>query len=271
VSLPAGTVTLLFSDIEGSTRLLQQLGDDYAAVDAEHRRIMRESCTGAGGHEIDRQGDAFFFSFTSTRDAVAGAVAAQRGLATNHWHDGVDLKVRMGLHTGEPSVGDEGYLGLDVVRAARIGAAAHGGQILVSETTKALLGRGAELKELGEYTLKDMDHPERLFQVVGDGLPSAFPEPRTQAPVPVEPGRQNELADRINDYVEKSLAQALEGAANVTPLEAVKAVLEAPSSKERLMAGERSRTAKTQSLVYLFFTLAFALVGLAWVIKILFF
>jgi hypothetical protein len=246
------------------------LGDDYAAVDAEHRRIMRESCIGAGGHEIDRQGgDAFFFSFTSTRDAVAAAVAAQRALAANGWPGGVELKVRMGLHTGEPSVGDEGYLGLDVVRAARIGAAAHGGQILVSETTKALLGPGAELKELGEYTLKDMDHPERLYQVVVDGLPSAFPEPRTQAPVPVEPGRQNELADRINDYVEKSLAQALEGAAQLTPLDAVRAVLEAPSSKD--VAGEPSRTAKVQSLVYLFFILAFGLVGLAWVIKILFF
>jgi class 3 adenylate cyclase len=271
VSLPAGTVTLLFSDIEGSTRLLQQLADDYAAVEAEHRRIMRESCTGAGGYEIDRQGDAFFFSFTSTREAVAGAVSAQRALAANDWPDGVELKVRMGLHTGEPSVGDEGYLGLDVVRAARIGAAAHGGQILVSETTKALLGPAAELKEIGEYTLKDMDHPERLYQVVVDGLPTAFPEPRTKAPVPVEPGRQSELAERINDYVERSLAQAFEGAAELTPLDAVKAVLEAPSSKERLVAGERSRTAKAQSLLYLFFILAFGLVGLAWVIKILFF
>jgi class 3 adenylate cyclase len=268
VSLPAGTVTLLFSDIEGSTRLLQQLADDYAAVEAEHRRIMRESCTGAGGHEIDRQGDAFFFSFPRTRDAVSGAVSAQRALATNDWPDGVELKVRMGLHTGEPSVGDEGYLGLDVVRAARIGAAAHGGQILVSETTMALLGPTAELKEIGEYTLKDMDHPERLYQVVIDGLPDTFPEPRTKASVPVEPGRQNELADRINDYVERSLAQALEGAAELTPLEMVKAALEAPSSKD--VAGERSRTAKVQSLVWPFLILAFGLVALAWLIKTLF-
>jgi len=271
MGLPAGTVTLLFSDIEGSTRLLQQLADDYAAVEAEHRRIMRESCTGAGGYEIDRQGDAFFFSFTSTRVGVAAAVAAQRALAANNWPDGVELKVRMGLHTGEPSVGDEGYLGLDVVRAARIGAAAHGGQILVSETTKALLGPSAELKEIGEYTLKDMDHPERLYQVVVDGLPNAFPEPRTTAPVPVEPGRQSELVDRINDYVERSLAQAFEGAAELTPLDAVKAALEAPSSKERHVAGERSRTAKVERVIYLFFILAFGLVGLAWVIKILFF
>jgi class 3 adenylate cyclase len=270
VSLPAGTVTLLFSDIEGSTRLLQQLADDYAAVEAEHRRIMRESCTAAGGHEIDRQGDAFFFSFPRTRDAVSGAISAQRALATNDWPDGVELKVRMGLHTGEPSVGDEGYLGLDVVRAARIGAAAHGGQILVSETTKALLGPAAELKELGEYTLKDMDHPERLYQVVIDGLPDTFPEPRTKASAPVEPGRQNELAERINDYVERSLAQALEGTAELTPLEMVKAVLEAPSSKERQAAGERSRTAKLGSHIYPFLILAFGLVGLAWLIKLLF-
>jgi class 3 adenylate cyclase len=270
VSLPAGTVTLLFSDIEGSTRLLQRLANDYAAVEAEHRRIMRESCTGAGGHEIDRQGDAFFFSFPRTRDAVSGAVSAQRALATNDWPDGIELKVRMGLHTGEPSVGDEGYLGLDVVRAARIGAAAHGGQILVSETTKALLGPTAELKEIGEYTLKDMDHPERLYQVVVDGLPDTFPEPRTKASVPVAPRRQSELAERINDYVETSLAEALEGVAGLTPLETVKAVLEQPSSKKRHVAGERSRTAKLESLIYPFLILAFGLVGLAWVIKILF-
>jgi class 3 adenylate cyclase len=271
VTLPAGTVTLLFSDIEGSTRLLQQLGDDYAGVEAEHRRIMRESCTGAGGHEIDRQGDAFFFSFTRAREAVAAAVSAQRGLATNDWPDGVEVKVRMGLHTGEPSVGDEGYLGLDVVRAARIGAAAHGGQILVSETTRALLGSAADLKEVGEHTLKDMDHPERLYQVVADGLPSTFPAPRTKAPVPVGPGRQTELAERINDYVERSIAQAFEGAAQPTPLEAVKAVLEQPSSKKRHVTGEPSRTGKLERLVYLFFIFAFGLVGLAWVIKILFF
>ena len=271
MSLPAGTVTLMFSDIEGSTRLLQQLADDYAAVEAEHRRIMRESCTGTGGHEIDRQGDAFFFSFTRARNAVAAAVSAQRALAANDWRDGVEVKVRMGLHTGEPSVGDEGYLGLDVVRAARIGAAAHGGQILVSETTKALLGSTAELKEVGEHTLKDMDHPERLYQVVADGLPSTFPEPRTKAPVPVEPGRQSELAERINDYVEKSIAQAFEGASELTPLETISAVLEQPSSKKRYEMGEGSRTAKLKGAIYLFFVLAFGLVGLAWVIKILFF
>jgi hypothetical protein len=107
--------------------------------------------------------------------------------------------------------------------------------------------------------------------VVVDGLPNAFPEPRTKAPVPVKPGRESELLERINDYVERSLAQAFEGPAELTSLDTVKAVLEQPSSKERHMAGERSRTAKAQSLIYLFFILAFGLVGLAWVIKILFF
>jgi class 3 adenylate cyclase len=269
VSLPAGTVTLLFSDIEGSTRLLQQLVDDYAAVEAEHRRIMRESCTGAGGHEIDRQGDAFFFSFTSARDAVAAAISAQRALGTNDWPDGVDSRCGWGCIRASPRSAMRATSG-STVRAARIGAAANGGQILVSETTKALLGPAAELKEVGEYTLKDMDHPERLYQVVVDGLPNGFPEPRTKAPLPVEPGRQSELAERINEYVERSLAEAFEGAAELTPLETVEAVLEQPSSKKRHVAGERSRTARAESLIYLFFILAFGLVGLAWVIRILF-
>src|SRR5262249_12596626 len=139
-SLPSGTVTFLFTDIEGSTALLRELGDRYADVLGRERSILRETLTDAGGQEIDTQGDAFFFSFTRARDAVVGAVAAQRALAENDWLDGVDVKVRMGLHTGEPSVGDEGYVGLDVVRAARICSAGHGGQILLSETTRALLG-----------------------------------------------------------------------------------------------------------------------------------
>ena len=209
MSLPAGTVTLLFSDIEGSTRLLQQLADDYAAVEAEHRRIMRESCTGAGGYEIDRQGDAFFFSFTSTRDAVAAAVAAQRALARNDWPDGVDLKVRMGLHTGEPSVGDEGYLGLDVVRAARICSAGHGGQVLLSETTRALLGNdlpeGASVVDLGQQHLKDVQH-ERIYQLAIDG-DQEFPPLKTHAPK----SASDELGERIErhvlDMVEASLSQ----------------------------------------------------------------
>ena len=171
-SLPSGTVTFLFTDIEGSTALLRQLGDRYADVLGRERSILRETLTDAGGREIDTQGDAFFFSFTRARDAVAGAVAAQRALAEHAWPGGVDVKVRMGLHTGEPSVGDEGYVGLDVVRAARICSAGHGGQILLSDTTRALLGGalpdGVVLHDLGTQTLKDVGE-ERLYQLSVDG------------------------------------------------------------------------------------------------------
>jgi class 3 adenylate cyclase len=172
--LPGGTVTMLFSDIEGSTRLLEQLGDRYEAVHKDHRRILRDQLQGAGGREIDTQGDAFFFSFTRARDAVRGAVAAQRALAAHEWTDGAEVKVRMGLHTGEPTVGDEGYLGMDVVRAARICSAGHGGQVLLSETTRALIGNevpeGVEIRDLGSTQLKDVQH-ERIFLLALDGQP----------------------------------------------------------------------------------------------------
>ncbi len=173
-SLPGGTVTFLFTDIEGSTRLLQQLGDDYGDVVRDHRRLLREHLGGKGGTEVDTQGDAFFYSFPRARDAVTGAVAAQRALAEHAWPEGAEVRVRMGLHTGEPSVGDEGYLGLDVVRAARICSAGHGGQILLSETTRALLGNdlpdGASVVDLGQQNLKDVQH-ERIYQLALDGGP----------------------------------------------------------------------------------------------------
>jgi class 3 adenylate cyclase len=120
----AGTVTFAFTDIEGSTRLLQELGDDaYATVSRDHRRLVREAFRAVGGEEVDTQGDAFFFSFPRARDALSAAVAAQRALRAHAWPDGREVRVRMGLHTGEPQLGDEGYLGLDVVRAARIAGA----------------------------------------------------------------------------------------------------------------------------------------------------
>src|SRR5919106_1659362 len=166
--LPAGTVTFLFTDIEGSTELVRELGDAYGEVLDEHRQILRDQLAGAGGREIDTQGDAFFFSFTRAREAVNGAVAAQRALARHEWRDGAAVLVRMGLHTGEPAVGDEGYHGLDVVRAARICSAGHGGQILMSETTRALIGNdvpdGVEIVDVGRQPLKDLDD-ERLFQL----------------------------------------------------------------------------------------------------------
>jgi len=139
-SLPSGTVTFVFSDVEGSTALLKQLGDGYADVLADHRRLMRERFGAHGGVEIDTQGDAFFFAFPRARDAVTAAVEAQRAHAAHEWPDGAVVRVRMGLHTGEPAVGSEGYLGLDVVRAARLCTAGKGGHVLLSDTTRALVG-----------------------------------------------------------------------------------------------------------------------------------
>jgi class 3 adenylate cyclase len=214
--LPGGTVTFLFSDIESSTRHLKELGDEWGKALAAHNRILRESFTAAGGREVDRQGDAFFAVFPTARSALAAAAAAQRGLAAHEWPGDADVRVRMGVHTGEPSVEAEGYLGVDVVRAARICSAAHGGQVLVSESTRALVG-GADLEDLGRHHLKDMEHPEQLFQLVLSDLPRDFPAPRTldrPEPEPLVPmrGRELELASRATE-----LAQRLEGLEELGP------------------------------------------------------
>src|SRR5918993_258779 len=184
--LPAGTVTFLFTDIEGSTQLVRRLGDSYGDVLDEHRRILRSELGGAGGREIDTQGDAFFFSFTRARDAVRGAVAAQRALGRHEWPTDADVRVRMGLHTGEPAVGAEGYHGIDVVRAARIRSAGRGGQILLSETTRALIGHdlpdGVELLDEGGHALKDLGE-ERLVQLRLLDAPASVPAATpTQSP-----------------------------------------------------------------------------------------
>ncbi len=160
--LPSGTVTFLFTDVEGSTRLLQEHGARYAELLAEHRRALREAFTKHSGIEVDTQGDAFFVAFRSAADAVAAARDGQAALGSG------PIRVRMGIHTGEPIVGDEGYVGLDVHRAARIAAAAHGGQTVLSETTRRLLDSSAPLRDLGEHRLKDMLDAGRLYQL-GDG------------------------------------------------------------------------------------------------------
>ena len=136
---PVGTVTMLFTDIEGSTRLLKQLGERYGELLADHRRLLREAFAAHGGREMDTQGDAFFFAFARARDARRAAVDAQRALAAHEWPDGAECRVRMGLHTGEPAVGEEGYHGMGLHRGARIAAAAHGGQVLLSTTTAELV------------------------------------------------------------------------------------------------------------------------------------
>jgi class 3 adenylate cyclase len=219
-ALPGGTVTFVFTDIEGSTRLLQELGDEgYGHVSADHRRIVRAAFGEHGGTEIDTQGDAFFFSFPRARDAVAAAVEAQRALEAHDWPGGSQVRVRMGLHTGEPQVGDEGYLGLDVVRAARISSAGHGGQVLLSETTRALVGNqlppGVAVHDLGEQHLKDIQH-ERVYELTIDGHASTKP-----LRVDAKKSRGDEMAarfeTRIQDYVERQLEQAFSGNANEPP------------------------------------------------------
>jgi predicted ATPase len=189
--LPRGTVTLLFTDIDGSTGLLQALGDEYADVLAEHRRALREAFARNNGVEVDTQGDAFFYAFARATDAAGAAGDGQRALA------GGPVRVRMGVHTGEPSVTDEGYVGADVHRAARIMSAGHGGQVLLSETTRRLLDSQLELRDLGEHRLKDFDVPERIFQL-GDGTFAPLKSlNNTNLPVQLEPllGRKRELAE----------------------------------------------------------------------------
>jgi len=204
--LPTGTVTLLFTDIEGSTRLLQQLGDYYDGVLTECRQLLRAAFHQWNGHEVDTQGDAFFVAFARATDAVSAAVDMQRALAAHTWPEGVTVRVRMGLHTGEPQLSTENYVGLDVHRTARIMSAAHGGQVLLSLTTRDLtehdLPTGVSLRDLGAHRLKDLQRKSHLFQLVIAGLPTDFPPLKTLDThphnLPVQPtpliGREKEVA-----------------------------------------------------------------------------
>jgi predicted ATPase/class 3 adenylate cyclase len=204
--LPSGTVTLLFTDIEGSTQLLNQLGDRYSFMLTECRQLLRTAFQQWNGHEVDTQGDAFFVAFARATDAVRAAMEMQRALTLHAWPNDVTVRVRMGLHTGEPQLFAEGYVGLDVHRAARIMSAGHGGQVLLSQTTRDLvehdLPDGVSLRDLGAHRLKDLQHPSHLFQLVVAGLPTAFPALKTLDThphnLPVQPtsliGREQELA-----------------------------------------------------------------------------
>jgi predicted ATPase/class 3 adenylate cyclase/Tfp pilus assembly protein PilF len=183
--LPTGTVTFLFSDIEGSTQLLHQLGSAYADALGEHQALLRAAFTAHEGVEVDTQGDAFFVAFATAPRAVAAAAEATRALATREWPEGTTLRVRMGLHTGTPQLVGDHYVGLDVHRAARIAAAGHGGQILLSHTARMLtehdLPGGTTLRDVGAHRLKDLQEPERLFQLVLPdlGQPTDFPPLKT--------------------------------------------------------------------------------------------
>ena len=178
LALPIGTVTFLFTDIEGSTRLLSRLGDRYAGVLAAHNRVVREAIVRHDGTEIRTEGDSFFAVFRSAVDAVAAADEAQRGLAATAGPEAGPVRVRMGLHTGEGRLGGDSYIGLDVHRAARIAAAGHGGQVLLSEATRELVARdlpdGVGLRDLAEHRLKDLPAPERIWQLEIDGLGHSF-------------------------------------------------------------------------------------------------
>ena len=177
--LPTGTVTFLFTDIEGSTRLLQRLGTSYRGVLERHAAIVRKALAAHDGIEISTEGDAFFAVFRSATEAVEAAVAAQRGLAQEHWPEGNPVQVRMGLHSGEGRLGGDSYVGMDVHRAARIAAAGHGGQVLLTAGTRALvedaLPDGVALRDLGSHRLKDLNQPEHVAQLLVAGLQHDFP------------------------------------------------------------------------------------------------
>ena len=199
MNLPRGTVTFLFTDIENSTRLMQEMGDRYPAAQTAHHEMLRAAFQSNEGHELRTEGDSFFCVFASAIDACQAAAAAQRSLAGHAWEEGQALRVRIGLHTGEaPLVGNE-YIGLDVHQAARVASAAHGGQVLISDTTRGLvegnLKPGLRLRDLGSHRLKDLAQPERLYQLVIEGLQETFPALRTLD------ATQNNLPTQMTSFV----------------------------------------------------------------------
>ncbi len=208
MTLPTGTVTFLFTDIEGSTRLMQELGEKYVALQVVHHELLRNAFRSNDGRELRTEGDSFFCVFASAVDACQAAATAQRSFAEHPWPNGAALRVRIGLHTGEaPLMGDE-YIGLDVHHAARIAGAAYGGQVLVSEATRALVGGSLPseltLRDLGNHRLRDLARTERLFQLVVAGVPDSFPALRTVD------GTPNNLPTQLTSFVGRSemVAQA---------------------------------------------------------------
>jgi predicted ATPase/class 3 adenylate cyclase len=202
--LPTGTVTMLFSDIEGSTALLSRLGDRYGGALSAQRALLRDAIGACHGHELGTEGDSFFVAFESAGDAVRCCVAAQRALASHDWPDGLAVRVRMGLHSGEPARHEDGYIGMDVHRAARIAATANGGQVVLSDPTRLLaesqLPADLSVDDLGWHRLKDIEAPERIYQLVAEGLERRFPPlrslgARTSLPLPMTPlvGRDDDV------------------------------------------------------------------------------
>lgn len=219
--LPVGNVTLLFSDIEGSTVLLRRLGDGWPGVLERQRTVMRDAVQAGEGVVVDCQGDAMFAAFGSARAGVDAAIEVQTGLAREPWPDGAAVRVRIALHTGEPQLAEDGtgYVGIDVVRAARLCAAGHGGQVLLTEAARLL--SGVETIDLGQTQLRDLDGPEQVYQLVAPGLPTEFPPLRANAASPLEDLRGEggfdermkrvgeTLEQRIQDHVASTIEKAL--------------------------------------------------------------
>ncbi len=217
--LPTGTVTFLFTDVEGSTRLAQALGDGFLGIVQQQRDVLRAALAAHGGVEVSTEGDGLFAVFRTAGPAVASAIAAQKALAAHPWPSAVVVRVRMGLHTGEAALLGDGYVGLDVHRAARICAAGHGGQILISESTRTLLDgtQAVDLTDLGPHRLKDLQRPERLYQVGARDLPAAFPPLKSLNASP------NNLPVQLTSFIGRSreivqARQMLEGARLVSLL-----------------------------------------------------
>jgi DNA-binding NarL/FixJ family response regulator/class 3 adenylate cyclase len=189
-------VTLLFSDIEGSTALVERLGDAYAQFLRDHRRLIVEKVESQGGRQLDARGDELSFVFDDAAGAVAAALAAQRALAAHPWPERIEPKVRMGIHTGDPTPAGSSFVGLDVHRTARICDAGHGGQVLLSDATRALV-HGVETRDLGEFELRGLPRPERLFQLVAPDLAHDFPPLRIDPGVAAPSGAQNGDAMKV--------------------------------------------------------------------------
>jgi len=208
VTLPTGTVTFVFTDIEGSTGLLQALGHaTYGLLQDEHSAIMRDAIRRGSGVEIRTEGDAFFAVFGSPSGAVLAATEAQRGLAAHTWPNGSEIRVRIGMHTGDGSLGGDDYLGIDVNHAARIAAVGHGGQIVLSSATAGLVEQtlpdGVALRDLGRHRLKDFPDPLRLFDLVIPGLPSDFAELRTLDARPSDlPAERTTFVGRVEEVAQ---------------------------------------------------------------------
>jgi class 3 adenylate cyclase len=226
--LPGGTVTMLFSDVEGSTALLKRLGDGWPDVLERQRTILRSAIAGADGVVVDCQGDAMFAAFRSASAGVAAAIAAQTSFASERWPDGTDVRVRMALHTGEPHrTADGGYTGIDVVRAARLCAAGHGGQGLLTDAAR--LVSGARTTDLGPTQLQDMDGPEHVHQLAAPGLGDSFPPLRRSAAMPLD-AVAGETRGDMNARIERA-AKSLEQRITDRVSDELERVLNAPFRK----------------------------------------